>query len=264
MFPLGGQDFPKNNEQLEAALRDGLSAWGAPSLQVEVRGPWPALQRLVIDLSGAQVPEFTPPAAADAEEEIITAQEVELIADDLRYETARLNLRAQAQDVPLRFVCDRGNERRLDIIGAAGGEVTITMKKSELERLVQVLAGRAAQPHGVEIERTSLSVSGVDARTMDFSSEIVAQKMFMKTVLRLQGRLEIDQKLNVVFSGLHCQGAGLMGTLACNFLQPYLRRVEDQPFALAALAPGGLRWQDVALEAGEPLRVMARLGPVIC
>lgn len=262
MLPLGGQDFPKHTEELETALCDGLSVFGAPNLTVEVRGEWPALQRIAIDLSGAQVPKAAP--RMDGEKQgSLEAREVELIASALRYENASMDVQLRARDVQLSFVRGPQNQRMLAITGAAHGEVTIAMKKSDLELLVGLIAARAARPHGVGIAGTTLSLTAAGPRAVNFTGEILAQKMFMKTVLRLTGRLEIEENLTATLSGLHCSGAGLMGTLACNFLQPYLREFESKPL-LAALDLSGLRLADAALDAGGPLRLTARLAAATC
>ena len=259
MIPLSGSDFPSTRGELEDALRGGLAVFQAPRLRIEIDGEPPQLERLHIDLSGAHVPNALPPAGHGGEG-ALAVRTLELRAQPLRYENAEISLEVNASDARLEFQRDRQNAPLLALTSARDGRIEIAMPRRDLEALVQTIAARAAREHGVTIERTTLRLDSASSRGVDFAAEVIAQKLFMKTVIRLQGRLEIDEQLNARLAQIECAGSGVIGSLGCNFLRPYFAQFQQQSFPLAAFALGGLRVVDVALDTGEPLRVTARLG----
>ncbi len=258
MLPLGGEVFPKAGAELEDALRAGLAIFRAPELRVKVRGEWPALDEIALDLSGGHAP-GKPMASGVAGDGVkISARELSLLAKPLHYENAAVEIEIRVRDAQLEF--QGGAQNSLAITAAESGEVRVKMARAELERLIQTLAGRAAAEHGVTIERTNLRVNSAGPRAADFMGEVIAQKLFMKTVVRVLGRLEIDERLNARLSNLRCEGSGMIGGLACGFLKPHIARFENRTMALAEFALGDLRVLDVALSADEPLCVHAKIG----
>ncbi|MEA3188654.1 MAG: hypothetical protein QOD99_2484 [Chthoniobacter sp.] len=258
MIPLGRGDFPTTREELNAALRVGLAVFESPRASVEIIGEFPALDRIAIDLSGGKLP-LTPPHGG-AVSAPFTANELQLFANPLRYEQAGIAVELRAQTVSLGFQRDENNQSLLAITGAREGNATFAIQRRELETLILAIASQAARAQGVSIERVDLKVQSTSQRSASFSCDVTAQKLFMKTVVTLSGAIEIDPALVARVSGLRCDGAGMIGGLACGFLRPYLARFEGQTVPLASFALGELRVVDVTLETGEELRVTAHFG----
>lgn len=259
MLPLAGSDFPHTREELARALREGLADLGGAAVRIESAGVLPALERLAIDLSGGRVPD-QPPEPGASKHGAISVRELEIVARPLLYDKARIELEIRAREVGLEFQRDAQKRPLLALATAREGSVDCSIRRGDLEQIIISIARQAATEHGVSVERAVLKITASSPRAVDFSCEVMAQKLFMKTVIRLSGRVEVDDRLQARVSGLRCEGGGMVGGIACNFLKPYLARFEGRTFTLASFALGELRVVDLAMDAGEPLHLSARLG----
>lgn len=262
MLTLGTRGLPASRAELELAVREGLALFRSPKLSVEVTGEFPALEKISLDLSGGAVPQ-TIPASDEAGENVreLSVGTFDLKAHPLFFETARAQVRLSASDVRLVLRGGKGTRPALlDLASARTGDFVFEIARAELETVILVMAQRAARPHGVTIERTTLNVESTGPRSVRFCADVLAQKLFMHTALTLRGTLTVDDALDAKLSGLQCSGGGIIGSLASNFLQPYITQIESRPIPLASFALRGVRVRDVSLETGEPLRVRASFG----
>ncbi len=81
----------------------------------------------------------------------------------------------------------------------------------------------------------------------------------MKTTVTAAGQVDIDDSLNARISKATCDGSGVIGTLACGFIRPYIAKYEGRSISLMALPLGSVRLRDLTVEAGESLTIHARL-----
>jgi len=263
MLTLGTRGLPATSSQLENALREGLAPFQAPKLAVEITGDFPRLDGLRIDLSGGRLPSALPPnrTSQGSVRQELSVEALDLRAQPLLYENARAHVEMHASGVQLQLRGGEGNEpAMLDLAGAKAGEFIFDIAHAELEALIKTIAQQAAQAHGVTIQRTNLQVESTGARSVKFRADVQAQKLFMQTTLTLRGALAVDDTLEARLSDLSCSGTGVIGSLASNFLQPYMLKLQGRAFPLASFALRGLRVRDVTLGAGDPLRVSATFG----
>lgn len=255
---------PGSRAELECALRGALDAFHAPNLRVETAGEFPALTKLFIDLSGGAVPEALPPRpAVDGARSEFDVESLELLAEGITFQGSRATVRLEASGVRLALAGASPGEdaaATLDLAGARTGELAIEMSQREIEKAILALAQSAAREHGVSIERTALKTESTGPRSVKFCADVLARKLFMHTAITLRGELSVDGNLDARLTGLTCSGGGIIGQLASNFLQPHIAKLERQVFPLASFALRGVRVRDIALEAGEPLRVRAAFG----
>lgn len=267
MFPLGSRgSLPASGAEFENALRDGLGIFRAPNLRVEVVGDFPNFSRIAIDLSGGVAP-FPPPEAKAKGTKTTTLSigEFELGAQPLRIESGQVQVQVQLRASDARMLLRDGgggaNPASLEIAGVRSGEFLLQTTREELARIISAVASQAASAQGVAVKRTQLSLTSTGPRSLRFTAEVLAQKSFMQTAIKLSGALAVDDQLNARLSDLDCSGGGIIGTLACNFLKPYVTRFEGEVFPLAAFGLGDARVRELTLDAeGDPLRIQARFG----
>jgi len=264
MLPLGTRGLPVTRADLENALREGLRFFQSADLRAQVTGEFPDFEKIAIDLSGGAAP-TTPPRATKStakksQQKKLSAQKLELTATPLFFENAQLHLRLHAEDVQMILRGGADEFSSLEITGAQSGELTLKTSRAEMESLIRALAQRAAQSQGVTVSRAKLSVTSTGPRSVEFTTEIIAQKLFMQTAISFSGALAIDEKLDARLSNLKCSGGGIIGSLACSFLQTYIAQIEGKNFPLAAFSLGDVRVQDVELKPGDPLQVRATFG----
>jgi hypothetical protein len=82
----------------------------------------------------------------------------------------------------------------------------------------------------------------------------------MSASLSLDGRAEIDGKLNAGLTGLTLGGDAMITKLAGSYVRPYLDRLEGRDFPLLSFSLGRLKVQDVELVVGPTMKIQARLG----
>jgi hypothetical protein len=266
MLPLGNHGIPKNRDEFERALRDGFAIFHPPDLRLEVRGEFPRFERVAVDFSGGTTPASPPEHApsADGEQASLDIGEMELTALPFLVETGRVHLRLRASDVAMLMRGGGDSEAAaIELKAARSGEFTLETSRAELERIICAIAGRAARAQGVTIERTVLKLESTGPRSVKFCADVLAQKLFMHTAITLRGALSVDDQLNARLTEMDCSGGGIIGSLACGFLQPYIARLTRDAFPLAAFELGDVRVRDVALEVneqGESVRVRAGFG----
>ena len=94
MLPLQSSALPSSAAELQSALEAGLRQYGLTPRRVEVAGAsWPALEKLAIDLTGAEATrEVRLPGAVSASGPEITVAELALNAEPLLLEGTPLIL----------------------------------------------------------------------------------------------------------------------------------------------------------------------------
>lgn len=263
MFPLGSRSsLPASRAEFESALREGLAVFRAPDLRVAVAGEFPNFSRVAIDLSGGSAP-FPPPEVktSGAQTASLGIGEFELVARPLLIESARAQVQLRASDVRMLLRGGSGaSPASLEIASVRAGEFLLQTTRDELAAIITAVANRAASAHGVSVKRTQLSIASTGARSVRFTAEVLAQKSFMQTAIKLSGALAVDDQLNARLSDLDCTGGGIIGSLACNFLKPYIARFEGEVFPLAAFGLGDVRVRELTLDAGDPLQIRASFG----
>jgi hypothetical protein len=183
-----------------------------------------------------------------------------LTASPLTVGPVAVDLSLAARDVQLRQGKDANDQIALSLDAATDGDIEISLAPDDLEALVTKLAQDQAKKHGITIDGVQLRLRQENAHSVAAEVNLRARKLFLSASIRVTGRLDLDDQLNLKLSGLNCTGDGGIATVACGILTPYLRKVDGREFQLMSLPLGRIRLRDVQLTVGEKLCVTAEFG----
>ena len=261
MLPLSGSTIPADPATIARALGDGLRARGLNAREIQATGgAWPHLDRLTIDLTRAQASRALRwPTVHRPVGKGITIGAFQLDAVPLLLEEVPVEVRSWLRDAVAKFSKDDTGALFLTLDRAASGEIEVKVAHAALERGLHALARELAAKQGADVKSTRLVLETPTSRALIFRVAVVAKMMIMKTTVHLRGRADLDDQLNVRLSQLEAQGEGLFSALIESGLRPRLARLEKQTFALGGLVTGGLRVDQLAVSAGETIRLHATL-----
>lgn len=264
MFPLYTKSFPSTATELARLLNESLNRlFSGPSDPVSVRTEaYPEIAELRISLDGAELRRDPPrpPVLRTSTIPALALAALQIRGSGVILGPATLDLELTARDVRLSQARDGNDELVLVLQSAADGNVEISAAKDVIERAIAVVAKAEAGKHGVTIDQVQLAVRPRGSRGIDGEVRLRARKLFFTTVIKLAGKLDLDEQLNASVSDLRCTGDGAIGSLACGFLAPHLQKVNGRSFSLMALPLGDVRLRDVRLSANERLTVEAEFG----
>jgi hypothetical protein len=236
----------------------------APMIAVEDRN-YPELAALRVSLDEARVEgEIKPPPLVRGKvEAALQIEQLEISGRPFFVQRAAINLHAQARDVRVGQARDENQNVVLVFQDAAEGSVEVALTIRDLEAVILAVAKTEAARHGVSIEKVELELHARTERSLDLVAQVRAKKLFLTAAVKIAGSVEIDDAMNAHIAKLNCDGEGNLGTLACGFLTPHLRRFEKRTFPLAAHSLGEIKLRDVRVTAGQELRVTARFGRAV-
>jgi hypothetical protein len=259
MLPLAGSPIPDSSEALADALRRGFAARDVVAREVTAQGPWPALDLLQIDLTGAKITrDQRLDASAGTKAGGFTVKRFELVAAPGEFEATPITAAIHADDATFEIACADEANSLLQLRRAAHGEVTVEVARADLERLLLALAAQAAGEHGVEIKAVQLSFSSRGPRAISVKADVTAKMFIATATVALSGDLEVDDQLIARLSSLRFIGEGMVANLAGGFIRPQLAKLEGRAFPLMSFSLGEITLRDVQLDAGETLRLAAK------
>jgi hypothetical protein len=267
MFPLPSKIFPPDAEALRAALEESLRRAltpAGPMVAVEEKS-YPELAAIRVSLDGAHAAENPPPRPAPPVGPVepgLRVANFEISGRPIFVQRANLQLTCTARDVQLGQGRDRDGNVLLLLQDAAEGNVEVAIAVADLEALVLAGAKAAAARQGVTVEEVQIQVRARTEHALDVVVHVRAKKLFLNATVRISGRAEIDGQLKARLSGLECAGDGTLGTIACGFIAPQLKRWDNREFPLMALPLGEVKMRDVRIAVGRELRVTASFGRI--
>ena len=264
MFPLHTTAFPSSASDLERLLNESLQRlFATQSRPVTVRDhSYPHLEAITISLDNARLGEGSP-RPSPVSGETSPALEIDrftLSASPLSVGPVALDLSLAAREVQLHQGKDSNDQIALSLDSATDGNIEISVTRADLETLVAKLAQDQAKKHGITIEGVQLKLRQENAHSIAAEVHLRARKLFLSASIRVTGRLDLDDQLNLKLSGLNCTGDGGIATVACGILTPYLRKVDGREFHLMSLPLGKIRLRDVQSTVGDKLVVTAEFG----
>lgn len=267
MFPLAGKTFPQTAAELsssiQSALADVLTFPGKGS-PVTVDAPnYPAVNRLAVDLSGARVTAKTPPPRPQPtgqREPGITVDQLDVTGKPVLYENGKANLEVRGKGLTFQFARDQQGHPLLVLSGANEGSVDVNVTKADLQALALAAANLAAKEHGVKIESVDLDLKSEGDRAVSGDVRVKAKKMMLSGVLRVSGRLAIDEDLKATISDLACSGEGMIGSMVAGVVQPKLKGYNGKQVPLMAFSLGDVALRDLKIDTKDGLHVTARFG----
>ncbi len=264
MFPLSTASLPADPEALRVALEESLRRVltpAGPMVAIEDRS-YPELAAIRITLDHAKLGDRPPRSqiATDSPEPALRVENFAIHGAPILLEGAAVQLNCEARDVEINQGHDADGNLVLVLQSAAEGSIEVTTAIADLEALLRSKAKAAAAAQGVTIEDVRINLQSRSERRLDVEVQVRAKKLFLGATVRITGELEIDDQLNARLSSLKCAGEGTLGSLASNFISPYLQRFDGRAFALTALPLGEVQLRDVRLAAATDLRVTAQFG----
>jgi hypothetical protein len=264
MLPLFSDHLPTNADDLAQMIEQSLRQLVDTQSDIValVDKAFPELRELHVNLDGARLrtDALRPHSVSGETTPAFQVEVFELNARGISVEAMPLDLRIHADNLQLHQGRDRNQKLVLVLHAADLGWIDVSVAKVDLEKLILAVAKREADKQGVAIEDLKLSLRSAGARAIEGIVQLRARKLFLRSVIRITARLEIDEKLSAKLSGLNCTGEGAIGAMASNLLRPHLQQLDGRQLNLAALALGEISLRDIEIAANERLRITAKFG----
>jgi hypothetical protein len=177
----------------------------------------------------------------------------------LLLDSAEVDFAMSAENV--RFGYARGKSGKLvaTLEDATDGHLAVALSQQSLETAVLGGAKRGAAASGVAVQKVEISLKSLGPRDLEILLKITAKK-FVTTVIRISGRLSIDDELNATASNLKAEGEGMVGSIVVGFLRPHLEKLNGQTIPLMAFSLGNVRLHDITVNTDAGLRITAEFG----
>jgi hypothetical protein len=144
---------------------------------------------------------------------------------------------------------------------AADGKIDINISKRDLIEVLKSCASIEAERRGITIEHVDLVLEARGPRSIATVVDLGVRKAFFSAKIKIAGLLEIDDQLVAKLSDLSCQGEGVVGSLACGAITPFLQRANDRSFPLMTRPMGEVQLHDVQMiTTGDQISLHARFG----
>jgi hypothetical protein len=267
VFPLAGKDFPTSADELAAAITEALAqvlTLPGPDGVVKVEGgEYPSIRKLKINLDDAVVSATQPPPKpkpAGQREPGIAVDQLEITGKPIKYEQSKLELELKGSGVKFDFARDKKGQPLLVLADAKEGHVQAKMSKQDIEAVARAAAEMAAKQQGIKIEDLDLTLSQEGKRSLAADVRVKAKKMMVSGVIRITGRVDIDDEMNATISKLDAGGEGMVGTMAAGLLKSRLKPYEGRTFPLMTFSLGDVALRDLKIEVKDDVQVAADFG----
>jgi hypothetical protein len=264
MFPLYQKELPASGDDLAAALEASLRRLVVASGRIVsiVENAYPDLAEIAINLDDAQlkVNAPRPSLAADDSATAISVDRLTLTGRQLSVGGASLGLDLNAQHIVLRQGRDKNGDVLLLLHRATDGQLALSIQEKDLEAMIGEIAKTGARKQGVNIEDVRLTLTPHGSRSIGCEVQLQARKLFVRAMIRIAARLEIDDQLVARIFDLTCTGEGAIANLACSVLAPHLRKLSERNFELMALPLGEVQLRNVRIEAAGTIKISAEFG----
>jgi hypothetical protein len=268
MFPLSGKSFPADAGALAESITTALSSiFTLPdndAVSIEGGAKFPSLKSVTIDLDGATVSANKPPpkpvGTGKQRQPGPSVEKLELSAQPIRYEQAKLNLKLTATGLAFDFDRDKQGNPLLVLTDAKSGKVDARISKDDIESLLKEAAAVAAKQQGIKIQDLQLDLTKAGPLAVAADVRVTAKKMMMTGTIHITGRLDIDDELNATVSNLDCKGEGMIGGAAAGIVKKKLTPYEGTTVPLMAFSLGDVALRDLKIDLKKDLHVTAAFG----
>jgi hypothetical protein len=266
VFPLAGKEFPHSADELVEAIQNALGQVLTLARKDTVTaegGTYPSIKKLQVNLNNATVSAAEPPPKpkpTGKRQPGITVGQLEVTGKPIKYEQNKLDLQLKASGVKLDFARDRDGQPLLVLSDAKEGHVQAKMSKDDLKSLARTAADMAAKPQGIKIEDLELTLTSEGPRSLAADVRVKAKKMMVSGVLRITGKVDIDDELNATVSKLDVDGEGVVGTMAAGLVKSKLKPYEGRVFPLMTFSLGDVTLRDLKIDAKKDVQVSAEFG----
>jgi hypothetical protein len=265
MLILESKEVPQSAEALIGIVDRSIRRWIAvpqSTRLLEVSGELPRLSTAKVNLTGgtADTNRGTPPyELTPATEPGPAMAAVAVNANPLTIDGIAFNLNLTAENVVFGYAKSKDGQLVATLESADNGKLSIQLTKQNLEAAILKAAQTGAASSGVAILKVDAALTAIRPRVLDVKLNITAKK-FVSAVIRITGRLSLDDQLNATASDLKADGDGMVGSIAVGFLRPHLQKLQGKPISLIQLSLGKVHLHDVAVNTENGLAVTASFG----
>lgn len=266
MFPLAGKEFPQSADELAAAIGEALrQVLTLPNKDAAVtaEGKFPSIKKLKVNLNNAEVSATRPPPKPQPtgkRQKGIEVDQLEVSGKPIKYEKNKLELELKASGVTLDFARDKKGQPLLVLTDAKDGRVQARMSKEDIETLARAAAELAGKGQGIRIEGLELTLTSEGKRSLAAEVRVRAKKLMVSGVVRITGRVDIDDELNATVSKLDAEGEGMIGAMASGLVKSKLKPYEGQTFPLMTFSLGDVSLRDLKIDVKNNVQVTAEFG----
>lgn len=168
-----------------------------------------------------------------------------------------MRINFSADDVALDVAKNAAGQLAPSLAGARNGSVLVELTRAELQGMLMAFARAAAAEQGAKVESADLTLAQAGDRAVTATLRVRAKKAFIPATVTVDGRADVDDRLNVRLSGLRCAGDGMVGGVVAGVIGAKLGAFEGRDFALAPDALRNLRLTGLKVEAADPVRLSA-------
>jgi hypothetical protein len=266
VFPLAGKTYPQSADELTNSIQSALAevlTFPKKVTPVTVDAPkYPAVKSLKVDLSGATVSAKEPPPQpkpTGKREPGIQVDQLEVTGRPIQYENGKVNLEVKGKGATFEFAKDKKGNPLLVLTDAKEGNVDVNVTKADLQTLALAAANLAAKEHGVKVETVDVDLKSEGPRAVSADVRVKAKKV-VSGVIRVTGRLDVDEALKATISDLACTGEGMVGKMVAGLIQPKLKTYNGKQVPLMAFSLGNLALRELKIDAKNGLHVTAQFG----
>ena len=268
MFPLATRTFPDTPEALEAAINAALSdvfSLKGKSAGASIDGAkLPSIKTVKINLDDAAVSATEPPSkpigTGKSREPGPKVEKLDLSAQPIHYEKAKLNLKLNATGLKFDFDKDKKGNAVLVLTDAKTGKVDARISKQDIEYLATEAATLAAKQQGITIQDLDLDLESSGPRSVRAEVRVKAKKLMMSGTIRITGQLEIDDELNATVSDLEATGEGIVGSAAAGIVQKKIKSFNGTTIPLMTFSLGDVALRDLKIDVKKDLHITASFG----
>jgi hypothetical protein len=267
MFPLAGKTFPTSKEELAKQIRDAMDAvLTLPKKAdpvVAEGGSFPSVKKLKINLNGASVSAKEPPPKpkpSGKREPGIEVEQLEVTGHPIQYENRKLELDLKGKGLRFDFGRDKKGQPLLILAEAEEGHVKAKISKADIEALAKEAANFFAQKQGVKVEDVDLTLTSDGPRSVAAEARVKAKKLVMSGVIRIKGKLVVDDELNATVSDLDVDGEGVIGSMVAPMLKKKIQPFNGTKIPLVAFSLGDVALRDLKITVKDSVQVTADFG----
>jgi hypothetical protein len=268
MFPLAGKSYPQSPDDLERAINDAL--FNVFRLNGKKSGAhveatrFPNIKSIKIDLDDAKIDADKPPPkpipTGKHREPGPKVEKLDLSAQPIHYEKAKLNLKLNATGLKFDFDKDKKGNPLLVLTDAKTGKVDAKISKNDIEYLVRQAATHAAKQQGITLQDLDLNLKSAGPRSVAADVKVKARKLLMTGTIHIAGQLDIDDQLNATISNLSATGEGIVGSAAAAILQKKIQPLNGTTVPLMTFSLGDISLRDLKLDLKKDLHITASFG----
>jgi hypothetical protein len=264
MFIFDTDRIPQTAAELTAAITAFLQSWiqlPSNAKRVTIAGKPPALGSLAIDVSGGMISPANPPTFAKVEGTSSpgpSANAFAIVGHPISIADIPLQFDLTASNAV--FAYGRTTDQRLiaTLQDASDGKLSLHISDEDLESAA-LLITRHFAGNSVIIQKLDIALTSVSPTELNVLLTITAKK-FVSAIVRVFGRIHIDDQLVATATNLKADAEGMVGAIAANMLRPHLAAIESKPLPLMTFSLGNVKIRDVKIDTADGLQISAAFG----